>query len=443
MKFLLINPWIYDSSAYDFWLKPLGLLYIGEILKNHGHKVTFIDLLDRYDEEMLSIQKSKEKRYGTGKFYSVEVKKPETLKNIPRKFKRYGLPKELFIKKLKRLKSIDAILTSTTMTYWYYGTLKTIETIRDVYPDKPIFLGGICTTLLTNHAKKIFETYKVKIVPGTGLLPLKKVLKNFNLGLKDFNWFEETDLNYNCYSSKLPYVVLLSSLGCTFNCSYCVTPRIWKYRYRNTRKIEHNIFKILKEKPNIKDIIFFDDAFLLRKDLEEFLKMLAKYKVRYHLPNGIHARLVDYKTASLLSKANFKTIRLGYETSDPSLQKETGNKVNNNDLQDSVYNLLKAGIDAKEIAAYIIINLPGQKASDVYKAIDFCNSLGIKVNLNEFTPIPSTPDYEKLIKQGYIKNNIDPLLLNNAYLPYWWQYSIDIEEIHKIKQYANEANNSI
>jgi len=23
---LLINPWIYDFAAYDFWMKPLGLL---------------------------------------------------------------------------------------------------------------------------------------------------------------------------------------------------------------------------------------------------------------------------------------------------------------------------------------------------------------------------------------------------------------------------------
>ena len=30
---LLINPWITDFAAYNFWIKPLGLLYIASLLK--------------------------------------------------------------------------------------------------------------------------------------------------------------------------------------------------------------------------------------------------------------------------------------------------------------------------------------------------------------------------------------------------------------------------
>ena len=26
---LLVNPWIHDFAAYDFWAKPLGLLTLG------------------------------------------------------------------------------------------------------------------------------------------------------------------------------------------------------------------------------------------------------------------------------------------------------------------------------------------------------------------------------------------------------------------------------
>ena len=32
-KILLVNPWIYDFAAYDLWVKPLGLLYIGATAK--------------------------------------------------------------------------------------------------------------------------------------------------------------------------------------------------------------------------------------------------------------------------------------------------------------------------------------------------------------------------------------------------------------------------
>ena len=41
-KTLLINPWIYDFSAYDFGIRPVGLLRIGEFLRRKGAKVDLV-----------------------------------------------------------------------------------------------------------------------------------------------------------------------------------------------------------------------------------------------------------------------------------------------------------------------------------------------------------------------------------------------------------------
>jgi len=48
MKVLLINPWIYDFAAYDEWVKPLGLLYIGTFLEKFGYRVSLINCMDRH-----------------------------------------------------------------------------------------------------------------------------------------------------------------------------------------------------------------------------------------------------------------------------------------------------------------------------------------------------------------------------------------------------------
>jgi hypothetical protein len=47
-RILLINPPIYDFSAYDFWLKPYGLLRAAGFLSGQAHFSLF-DFLDRLD----------------------------------------------------------------------------------------------------------------------------------------------------------------------------------------------------------------------------------------------------------------------------------------------------------------------------------------------------------------------------------------------------------
>lgn len=433
--FLLINPWIYDTAAYDFWLKPLGLLYIGSILKNYGYEVSLIDLMNRYDNYFKENNLIKDRYYGTGKFYYEEVEKPKVIEDIPRKLKRYGIPKDEFIKRLKYYNDVDGILVTSVMTYWYYGVYKTIEVIREIFPEKPIFLGGVYVNIMSSHAKKVFKDLNVHIINGTGDIAVKELLEYYDDSIEKINWFEELDPAYELYEGDVPNVVITSSIGCPFKCTYCVTPRMWKYQKRSIEKIIKGLEKMLKEKP-VNDVVFFDDAFLIHPEKEKLLEELSKFDVRYHLPNGIHAKLVNKKLAKLFARANFKVIKLGYETSDEELQRKTGGKVTNKDLVKAVRYLLDEGLN--ETSAYIMANLPGQKVEDVIRGIDFCFDLGIIPSVNEFTPIPNTPQYMELVYKGWLDISTDPLLLNNSILPHWWKYGMSVEEIESIKAYLRD-----
>ena len=105
---LLINPWIMDFAAYNFWIKPLGLLYIGSLLRRYGFKVTLIDCLD------FSI---KTKRYGDGKFFKTNIGKPLPLKSIPRNYSQYGIPEEILLKRFSFIEEPNLICVSSGMTY--------------------------------------------------------------------------------------------------------------------------------------------------------------------------------------------------------------------------------------------------------------------------------------------------------------------------------------
>ena len=142
---LLVNPWITDFAAYNFWIKPLGLLCIGSLLRRNEFRISFVDCLD------YSI---KTKGYGDGKFYKTKIEKPPPLESIPRNYSQYGIPEEMLFKSLSLLEEPDLICVSSGMTYWYPGVFKLIEITKKLFKNVPVVLGGIYATLCYEHAKK-------------------------------------------------------------------------------------------------------------------------------------------------------------------------------------------------------------------------------------------------------------------------------------------------
>jgi len=441
MKALLVNPWIEDFAAYDFWLKPLGLLYVGAYLKQLGFEVFLIDLMNRHDEEIKRyIDVPKDKFFKTGKFPSIKIKKPDVLSFVPRNFKRYGASEEFFEKKLKEIGNVDAVFVTSTLTYWYPGYWDTIRFLRKFYGEKvPIIFGGFYVRNLPSHAKQT-NTF---IFSGSELNKLPKFLGSIfekNFETKNINWFEILDPAYDLYNN-LGYLVFITTLGCPFKCSYCIAHRIWNgMRFRTPRKVVDSIEKYV-EKFKVKDVIFFDDAILVnsKKHFHVILKeiIMRGLKLNFHLPNGIHARLITEETAELMKEANFKTIKLGYETSG-ELQIKTGGKVQDKDLVRASRILRKYGFTENEVSAYIMLNIPGQKPRDVIEAMKVCKNEGIGFSLNEFTPIIGTDDWIELVNNGKLTGREDPVILNNTVLPFWWKYGMNSNLIQELKHIARK-----
>ncbi|ABQ46072.1 Radical SAM domain protein [Thermotoga petrophila RKU-1] len=440
MKVLLVNPWIHDFAAYDFWLKPIGLLYVARAMEWMGYEVHLVDLLNRHDPDLPRFARvPKDKRYGTGKFPSQVIEKPEMLKSVPRRYKRYGAPPEFLEWKLREIGNVDLIMVTSTLSYWYPGVWETIRFLKSRY-DVPIVLGGVYPRLFPEHAKKsgaiVYEKGDLVFLPS--------FLESLGFPSKEIpaDWFEVFDPMYELYN-RVGYLVFITTLGCPFRCSYCAVHRLWNgLRVRTPERVVETIEKYLNIF-KVEDVVFFDDAILASGRFKDLLKLIVekRWPVRFHLPNGIHARLLDEETAFLLKEANFRTIKLGYETSG-RLQRETGGKVYDEDLVRAARILRKAGFTEKEVSAYIMVNMPGQTKEDVLNAIKVCLSEGIGISINEYTPIPGTKDWEKLVEEGKLDPDIDPVLLNNTVLPFWWKYGMSYEEIQEIKNFAQKLKKS-
>ena len=170
MRILLVNPPVYDFACFDSFLKPLGLLYISQILKSKGFKVYLLDYMDRFFK--YENVNAKDKEFGQGRFVYKVVEKPDVLKKYPRRWKRYGVSQEGATKFLKDIEKPDLIFLTSTMTYWYKGIVEARGLLRDFFPQTPIILGGNYATLMKDHALK--NVRPDFIYEGSSLKNLKK-----------------------------------------------------------------------------------------------------------------------------------------------------------------------------------------------------------------------------------------------------------------------------
>ncbi|MFN3480801.1 MAG: B12-binding domain-containing radical SAM protein [Thermodesulfovibrionales bacterium] len=427
-RFLLINPWIYDFAAYNLWSRPLGLIKVAEYLSSFDVSLTFVDCTDAY----------KPSKYGTGKFMKEIVEKPDILKPVPRFYKRYGITTDDFIERVKAEMPYDLILITSIMSYWYPGVQKVIEILRDLFRYNPIILGGIYATLYTEHASEN---------AGADAIHIGELNRGFNMLLSTFGFrLKKRRAPVPYYRmglyDPLQFAPLLTSTGCPYRCSYCASGLL------NKNFVRRSIDDILKEIIDlyglgVKDLAFYDDALLV--GAEEHIKPLLRELIRrginlnLHTPNGLHARLIDEELAMLMKKANFKTLRLSLETVNPVRQQESGGKVNNEELRRAVLNLKKAGFTKNEIGVYLMYGLPGQTEEEVIEGIEFLKGLGVRINLTEFSPIRGTRIWDELVRNGIIKDDIDPLLTNNSLFPILFS-GLDHEVIQRMKTEVNMYN---
>ena len=442
-KLLLINPWIYDFTAYDLWGKPLGLLYLAGFLRRFGFEVSLIDCLDKYAEPPFP----KVKKYGIGPFKRTEIPKPEILQHVPRKFARYGISEELFIQKLKENSDADAVLVTSIMTYWYLGVKRVVELVRTHLPDVPVILGGIYATLLPEHAKRVIRPDY--IITGPGEIKTLNLLSDlFSLNIPA-DQLPKTldDYPYPAFDllNHPDYLIIMTARGCPFNCSFCAQKKIsMPFTQRQPQKVVEEMVSHY-HRFKLRDFAFYDDALFIakKKHIQVILQGLIESRLpfRLHTPNGLFIRFIDRELADLMYRSNFKTIRLSYETTNESRWPDMYSKVSNEAMVQAVKNLKSAGYHPREIESYVIMGLPGQTLEEVVASIIFVNNLGVIVRLASFSPIHGTVEFDRAVQAGLIPEDMDPLLTNKTIFS-MRNPTISYETLRKIRKFAaimNEA----
>jgi radical SAM superfamily enzyme YgiQ (UPF0313 family) len=403
-KILLVNPPICDFAAYDFWLKPYGLLSVAGYLRGQAEFKLF-DYLDRLYPFTAGRRELESDRWGRGRFYSQRITRPACLRAIPRYFSRFGLPRDVFRDFLAKEGPFDFVFVQTMMTYWYQGFKEVIEDVRTVQPRAKVVLGGNYVTLCPDHAETLGADL---LVHGADLGPLWEYIR-IKPDLKQPALWEAYP--------KLNVGVLKLTDGCPFSCTYCSVPKV--YGQFKPRSLEHSLTELeLLCQLGAENIAFYDDALLFepQKVLVPFLNEVVKRNiaVNFHSPNALNARFITEELAELMVQAGFKTFYLGFESASLQWQERTGSKVSSDDLAHAVAHLVCAGAGLENITAYQILGHPHIDIQEIEASMRFVRSLGIRGTLADFSPIPGTPDGDYCRKWV---NLDEPLMHNKTAFP--------------------------
>ena len=447
-RILLVNPWIHDFAAYDFWAAPLGLLTLGALLRAHGARVSYADCLDRFHPRLPPAVPSA--RSGRGPYLKTRLPRPVGMEDIPRNFCRYGILPEWFAADLKSLPRPDLVLVTSMMTYWYPGVQEAISIIKTVFPEVPVILGGIYATLCQAHALRFSGADRVIAGPGeTQLFAAVKDLIGWSTAPKtdaddlDALPFPAADLQ-----RRIPFAALLTSTGCPFSCAYCASG------YLNPRRRLRSPERILEEirfwhsRHGVRDMVFYDDALLVDSDrhaiplFESIIASGLAGSVRFHTPNAVHIREITQTTARLMAAAGFQTLRLGLETAAGD-RPDFDHKVTRKEFLSAVACLKSAGFRGDQVGAYLLTGLPDQSWDSVEASVETVRKAGITPVPAHFTPIPHTALWPAAMASSRYDLESDPVFTNNAIFPcqkspFSWEPLIRLKNLIKTPAFQPE-----
>lgn len=435
-RILAVNPYIYDFAAYNFWSSPLGLLYVAAILRRNGLPVEVIDCM--------RVNEGKRKPDGRGPFIKQKVPKPEGLKKVPKPYRRYGMSPDEFSRTLAACREPDLVLITSIMTYWYRGAVEVSEIVRRAFPRAKIVVGGIYPTLCYDEALLNFKEADF-VVPSTGIGAFYRFIEEeFHCALSFKPLLDDLDaLPYPAHDllESMPFVPVLTSLGCAFRCTYCATSYMYK------KMVRRSPGSVLDEIAHWHDrgverFVMYDDSFLYAS--ENFAKPLLRkiaslpYRIQIYNPNAVNAAFIDEEIAGLFVQSGFREVRIGLESIDPLVQSSTGGKVTVAVFESAVRILKEAGYGREQLNVYILAGLPRQDWQDVKRAIDYVRSLDATPYIAEYTPIPHTPMFDQLKDLARFPIAADAIYQNNALFPYAWEGFTE-EDLNRLKRYLKDG----
>ncbi len=350
MKILLIYPFpLYDrSNEEDIKPVPIGVYYIGSVLRENG-----------YDVEVLN-------------WYNIH--------KTPQKITEALLEKK------------PDIIGFSILNANRWGGIEVAQIAKEINPDIKIVFGGVAPTFLWKHFLKYFPQIDF-IVIGEGeyaFLNLVKLIEKGNYGrLKNIEGIALRQ-NGKIIKTKPPrpiqnldelpipgkyfkYQHVTSSRGCPWKCTFCGSPRFWgrKIRLHSPENFVRHIELLYN-----KGITFFyvsDDNFTINKNrVIEICKRILDKNLKITWVAISRVNYVNEDMLYWMRKAGCIQISYGIESGSEKIRGLLNKNVKTDQIKSAFSLTQEHGIIAR---AYFIYASPEESWETIQETIDLIHQI--------------------------------------------------------------------
>lgn len=333
----------------------------------------------------------------------------------------------------------------TSMTgYQIVEGLEMSEKVKERYPGIPVIWGGYHPTILPEQTVR--NSYINIVVRGQGEVTFKELIEAFyekkdwrnikgtiyKMGgniisnpdreFEDINNFEDMpyellDMEKYIHVSRigLRTIEYVSSQGCTFDCRFCVEPKIYgrKWYALKAERVVNEIEKLVKNY-GVDSLLLQDTNFFLDEDrVVRICEGLISRgtKINWGDANGRAPQIVRYdrKSWGLIKKSGCRNILIGAESGLQCVLDSLGKKARTEDNIESADICARYGIS---VTYSMMVGLPpdekqGVTTRDELEAIISLSRKIISgskshiIMIFAYTPYPGTVLYEKSLESGF------------------------------------------
>jgi len=317
------------------------------------------------------------------------------------------------------------VIGISSMTASYISGLNISKIVKKINPEIAVVFGGKHSTAIPDNVIKNASVDYVVI--GEGEETFKDLIINIDSpqnvkGITFKNQNGEvvvtTPREYIADINKLPVPIFKSSIntygfekhqklktykwkivsarGCPFQCIYCASDKL--IRYRSPQHVIEEV-KYVKRNYGIASFDFQDDSFSINKKRAlELCSLLKNENIVWECNTRVD--LIDEDLVTQMKQSGCNTVWIGIETG----SEKTFDRIMKNITVEMIYQAIALFKKYKlYVCGFFIIGFPWETKEDMEQTLNLINKLPIdNFELNIATPLPGTRMFNALVDEGKI-----------------------------------------